>query len=55
MSLAIGAGAAIVVIVTLAFTVSRIPAFQNVVKKIPMWVLLLSIACYVLIIGLIKG
>ena len=55
MSLAIGAGVAILVIVTLAFTVSRISTFQNVVKKIPMWVLLFGIACYVLIIGLVKG
>lgn len=53
--LLIGAGLAIVLILSFSTFIARVPWFQRVVEKLPMWGLLIGIALYVLILGLVKG
>lgn len=54
-SLLIGAGAAIAVILSFSTFIAQVPWFQRVVEKLPMWCLLMAIALYVLVLGLVKG
>lgn len=53
LPLLIGATAAAVCILSLAFQLSRIPWFRRCMKRVPMWALLGGIAVYVLVIGMV--